>query len=63
MEPSQNIDKLKIVKRNINRTKVLDTQSIFPSMKNILIGSFCCDRDKKTVITTVSIEETVIGFH
>ena len=30
---SQNIDKLKNIKRNINHTQVLDTQSSFPSLK------------------------------
>ena len=30
---SQKIDKLKIIKRNNNQTQVLDTQSIFPSLK------------------------------
>ena len=30
---SINIDKLKIIKRNINQTQILDTQSSFPSSK------------------------------
>ena len=35
---SQNIDKMKIIKRNINQTQVLDMQSSFLSMKKVLIG-------------------------
>ena len=41
---SQNIDKLKIIKRNINQTQVLDTQSSFPSLKKVLIGKFYSER-------------------
>ena len=32
---SQNIDKLKLIKRNINHTQVLDTQSSFPFLKKV----------------------------
>ena len=32
---SQNNDKLKIIKRKINQTQVLDTQSSFPFLKKV----------------------------
>ena len=41
---SQNIDKLKIIKRNINQTQVLDTQSSFPFLKKVIIGRFYFER-------------------
>ena len=41
---SQNNDKMKIIKRNINQTQVLDTQSPFPSLEKVLIGRFYFER-------------------
>ena len=44
MQITQNFDKLKIIKRNINQTQVLDTQSSFPSLKKVIIGRFYSER-------------------
>ena len=41
---SQNIDILKNIKRNFSQTQVLDTQSSFPALKEVLIGRFYIER-------------------
>ena len=44
IQMSQNIEKLMIIKHNINRTQVLDTQLSFPFLKKVIIGGFYFER-------------------